>query len=354
MNRSSVQPKRRATLILSALTPLAALLAAGAAPAQAQAQAVLGSTPLPQAVPPGIRIVVADDANHVQVLLRLSGEDKNLAAKVDYANFSSGPLRLEAIRAGAAQVGAVGDVPPILAHFSGANVVIVGAVVSAGDGSLITTSPASGIKGLADLKGKRIAVNEGTAQQAILLRNLASVGLTAQDVRIVKLGVAEFADALRSGQIDAAVLKQPDRGRYLTTAERDGARSLPNAAGANTGLEYLYASRTALNDPAQAAAIRDYVVHWYRATLWRNDNQDKWLQGYLIADQRLKPDDARKVLDSQGAGSVPGLAGLVAGQQKTIDLLQAAGAFAGKKLDARDEFDLRYADLNAESPTGAK
>ncbi|WP_233233931.1 ABC transporter substrate-binding protein [Bordetella sp. LUAb4] len=340
-------PKRRAAFILSTLLTLCAT------PVLAQ-QAATSSAPLAQAVPPGTKIVIADDANHVQVLLRLSGEDKKLASTVSYANFSSGPLRLEAIRAGAAQVGAVGDVPPILAHFSNANVVIVGAVVSAGDGSVIATSGKSGINTLADLKGKRIAVNEGTAQQAILLRNLAAAGLQPQDVHIVKLGIAEFADALRAGQIDAAVLKQPDRGRYLASAERDGARVIANAPGANTGLEYLYASRSALSDPAQAAAIRDFVVHWYRATLWRNSNQEAWLQGYLIGDQRLKPDDARKVLDSQGAGSIPGLATLVAGQQKTIDLLQAAGAFAGKKLDARDEFDLRYADLGPESPVGAR
>jgi len=346
MDIPNTLPKRRAALILSMLFTLCATSVLAQ-------QAATGSAPLAQSVPPGTKIVIADDANHVQVLLRLSGEDKKLAAAVTYANFSSGPLRLEAIRAGAAQVGAVGDVPPILAHFSNANVVIVGAVVSAGDGSVIATSGKSGIKTLAGLKGKRIAVNEGTAQQAILLRNLAAAGLLPQDVHIVKLGIAEFADALRAGQIDAAVLKQPDRGRYLASAERDGARAIANAPGANTGLEYLYASRGALNDPAQAAAIRDFVVHWYRATLWRNNNQEAWLQGYLIADQRLKPDDARKVLDSQGAGSIPGLATLIAGQQKTIDLLQAAGAFAGKKLDARDEFDLRYADLIPESPVAA-
>lgn len=346
---SSRLHRRRAALALSCA--LSCLLAFAAMPAGAQSGPAASA--LPQAVPPGTRIVVADDANHAQVLLRLSGENTKLAAKVDYANFSSGPLRLEAIRAGAAQVGAVGDVPPILAHFSNANVVIVAAVVSAGDGPVIATSPASGIKDLADLKGKRIGVNEGTAQQAILLRNLASVGLTARDVHIVKLGVAEFADALRAGQIDAAVLKQPDRGRYLASAQREGARAIPNAPGANTGLEYLYASRAALDDPAQAAAIRDFVIHWYRATLWRNSHQAAWLQGYLIADQRLKPDDARKVLDSLGDGSIPGLGGLIAGQQKTIDLLQAAGALAGKRLDARDEFDLRYADLRPDSPTGA-
>jgi hypothetical protein len=34
-----------------------------------------------------------------------------------------------------------------------------------------------------------------------------------------------------------------------------------------------------------------------------------------------------------------------------VDLLQSAGAFKGKPLKAEEEFDLRFADLNAASPT---
>ena len=60
---------------------------------------------LPRDVPPGTSLVIADDANYVASLLKLSGEQEKLAADVTYANFSSGPLRLEAIRAGAAQYG---------------------------------------------------------------------------------------------------------------------------------------------------------------------------------------------------------------------------------------------------------
>ena len=172
--------------------------------------------PLPRDVPPGTSLVIADDANYVASLLKLSGEQEKLAADVTYANFSSGPLRLEAIRAGAAQVGAVGDVPPILAHYSDAGVVVVGAVVTAGPGNLVTTAPGSGIETLEDLKGKRVGINVGTAQQATVLRNLESVGLGIADIEPVNLGLSEFADALRGGQIDAAVLKQPDRARSVS------------------------------------------------------------------------------------------------------------------------------------------
>lgn len=305
---------------------------------------------LPEAVPPGVKIVLADDANQVANMMRLSGEQGKLAAEVTYANFSSGPLRLEAIRAGAAQVGAVGDVPPILAHFSGANVVIVGAVITSGPGSLLTTAPGSKISTLADLKGKRIGINVGTAQQAIALRNLRAAKLSIGDVQPINLGLAEFADALRAGQIDVAVLKQPDRARYLATVQGAGATEIDSAPGTENNIKYLYASRTALDDPAQAAAIRDLVIHWYRAHLWKNTNQKAWINEHLVKDQRLKPDDARIATESEGdATYLPGLVKLVAVQQDTIDLLQGAGQFKGKVLKAEDEFDLRFKDVSDKS-----
>lgn len=304
-------------------------------------------------VPDGVKLVLADDANNVASLLKLSGEQARLAADVSFANFSSGPLRLEAIRAGAAQVGAVGDVPPILAQFSDANVVIVGAVITSGASTIFATAPGSGITQLSDLKGKRIGINVGTSQQATVLRNLRASGLTLADVQPVNLGLAEFADALRADQIDAAVLKQPDRARYLKSVAGTSAKEIPDAPGASTNLKYLYASKTALADPAQAAAIRDLVIHWYRAHLWKNTNKDVWISEYLIKDQRLNEADAKVVSDSDGAYSrVPGLnADLLATQQDTIDLLQSAGQFKGKPLAAEAEFDLRFADLNEKSPS---
>lgn len=329
--------------LIHALT-LAALTAVTLSSAQAQDAA------LPTEIPEGTRIVIADDANYVASLLRLSGEHEHLTADVDYANFTSGPLRLEAIRAGAAQVGAVGDVPPILAQYSNADVVIVGAVVTSGSGNIFATSPGSGIESLEDLEGKRIGINAGTAQQATVLRNLEAVGLTAEDIEPINLGLSEFADALRANQIDAAVLKQPDRARYLASVDGQGAREIDNAPGANTNLKYLYASKEALDDPAQAAAIREFVIHWYRAHLWKNDNEEIWVSGYLVRDQRLNEEDAHIAWVSEGDDTtIPGLENLVETQQQTVDILQGAGQFEGRTLDAREQFDLRFASLTADS-----
>jgi sulfonate transport system substrate-binding protein len=316
------------------------------------ATSVLADDPaLPASVPSGTKIVLADDANNAASLLKLSGEYDKLAADVSFANFTSGPLRLEAIRAGAAQVGAVGDVPPILAHFSGAEVVIVGVVVTEGPTTIIATAPESGIKELKDLRGKKIGINPGTAQQAIVFRNLRASGLTPDDIQPINLGLAEFADALRAGQIDAAVLKQPDRARYLKSVAGTEAREVNDAEGGNKNLKILYAAKSALADPAQAAAIRDLVVHWYRAHLWKNDNLETWKQDYLIKDQRLSAEDAQAVIESEGGKSyIPDWKSeIIPRQQDTISLLQAAGNFKGKELKAEDEFDHRFDGLNNRS-----
>lgn len=311
---------------------------------------------LPTNVPKGVKIVLADDANNAASLLKLSGEYDKLAADVSFANFTSGPLRLEAIRAGAAQVGAVGDVPPILAHFSGAEVVTVGVVVTEGPSTIIATAPDSGIKELKDLKGKKVGINPGTAQQAIVFRNLKASGLKPDDIQPINLGLAEFADALRVGQIDAAVLKQPDRARYLKSVAGTGAREINDAAGGNKNLKILYAAKSALADPAQAAAIRDLVVHWYRAHLWKNDNAETWSKEYLVKDQRLSADDAQAVIAAEsGKSYVPDWKGeIIPRQQDTINLLQAAGNFKGKELKAEDEFDNRFDGLNDKSKSAAE
>ena len=311
---------------------------------------------LPTKVPSGTKIVLADDANNAASLLKLSGEYDKLAADVSFANFTSGPLRLEAIRAGAAQVGAVGDVPPILAHFSGAEVVIVGVVVTEGPSTIIATSPESGINELKDLKGKKVGINPGTAQQAIVFRNLRASGLKPEDIQPVNLGLAEFADALRAGQIDAAVLKQPDRARYLKSVAGTGAREIEDADGGNKNLKILYAAKSALADPAQAAAIRDLVVHWYRAHLWKNSNAETWARDYLVKDQRLSAEDAQAVIHAEsGESYIPDWKSeIIPRQQDTIDLLKAAGTFQGKELKAEDEFDHRFDGLNDKSKSAAE
>lgn len=71
----------------------------------------------------------------------------------------------------------------------------------------VVASAKSGIKTLADLRGKRVAVGAQNSGVEVNARNLLNgFGITYQDLTADYLGYAEAADALKAGKIDAAFL----------------------------------------------------------------------------------------------------------------------------------------------------
>ncbi|MCK9535150.1 MAG: TAXI family TRAP transporter solute-binding subunit [Pseudomonas sp.] len=71
----------------------------------------------------------------------------------------------------------------------------------------VVTSKSSGIKTLADLRGKRIAVGAQNSGVEVNARNiLDGHGITYNDIKVDYLGYAEAADALKGGKLDAAFL----------------------------------------------------------------------------------------------------------------------------------------------------
>lgn len=71
----------------------------------------------------------------------------------------------------------------------------------------VVASAKSGIKTLADLRGKRVAVGAQNSGVEVNARNLINgFGMSYKDLKADYLGYAEAADALKSGKIDAAFL----------------------------------------------------------------------------------------------------------------------------------------------------
>lgn len=81
-------------------------------------------------------------------------------------------------------------------------------------GDLIVVRP--GINNANDLKGKTIAVAEGTASNTFLITYLESSGLQMSDITLVKVtdGI-EAAKFFKNGQVDAACVWTPDDGDCL-------------------------------------------------------------------------------------------------------------------------------------------
>lgn len=104
---------------------------------------------------------------------------------------------------------------------------------SRGSESYLAATKTSGIKTLADLKGKRVAVYRGTADQLAFDRALQSVGLSERNLQVINLDWNAGRAALAAGRVDAVwggvsllalsgdkiavVVKSGDSGRQNTT-----------------------------------------------------------------------------------------------------------------------------------------
>ena len=77
---------------------------------------------------------------------------------------------------------------------------------STGDDQIIA---APGIKSVADLKGKRVAAEEGTVDHYLLLLGLKKAGLSAKDITFVPLETGAAAAAFVAGKVDAVGVFAP-------------------------------------------------------------------------------------------------------------------------------------------------
>jgi NitT/TauT family transport system substrate-binding protein len=68
---------------------------------------------------------------------------------------------------------------------------------------------APGIKSVADLKGKRVAAEEGTVDHYLLLLGLKKAGLSANDITFVPLETGSAAAAFVAGKVDAVGVFAP-------------------------------------------------------------------------------------------------------------------------------------------------
>src|SRR4051794_12435176 len=150
-----------------------------------------------------------------QELAAITGVFKNAPYKVKFARFTFGPPLVQAAASGDIDLGSVGDVPPITgaAKEYGFNIVGVSHYL---DPKLavedIIVPKGSKITSLAQLKGKRIAVPQGSSAHGLTLLALKSVGLTPDDVHIDFLDPAAGATAFASGKVDAWTIWNPQAG----------------------------------------------------------------------------------------------------------------------------------------------
>lgn len=205
------------------------------------------------------------------VILKARGTlEKRLAAlgaKVEWTEFPAGPQLLEALNAGAVDVGTVGETPPIFALAGGVDFVYVGHEPPAPKSEAIVVGAGSPFSRVAELRGKRIALNRGSNVHYLLARALAEAKLGFADIETVYLAPADARAAFTQGSIDAWAIWDP----YLSAIQvQTGARVLRDGTGLVDNTQfYLAARRFAQARPQWLHALFDELA-----------SIDAWAQGH--------------------------------------------------------------------------
>jgi sulfonate transport system substrate-binding protein len=142
---------------------------------------------------------------------------------VSWTEFPAGPQLLEGLNVGSIDFGHAGETPPVFAQAAGAPLLYVASEGHGAQSEAIVVAKDSPITRLADLKGKRVALQKGANVHFFLVRALEANGLQYTDIEPVFLPPADARVAFESGSVDAWAIWDP----YFAAAELGaGARTL--------------------------------------------------------------------------------------------------------------------------------
>jgi len=209
-------------------------------------------------------LVLARKRQVIEKRLRQSGIEN-----VKWVEFPFGPPMLEALGAGAIDLGAVGDTPPIFAQAGQSRIVYAAATPSAQHAVLVPK--ASAISAVAGLGGKRIAVGKGSSAHALLIRVLSLHGLGLKDIEPAYLAPADATAAFNGGNVDAWVVWDP---YYAIAQQHYGARVLADTSDPRLASSsfYMAGREFAERHPAVLAAVLDELAG---VTRWAGDHRDE-------------------------------------------------------------------------------
>jgi sulfonate transport system substrate-binding protein len=186
---------------------------------------------------------------------------------IKWIEFTSGPPLLEAMSTGNVDLGSVGDTPPIFAQAANANIVYVaGSSITNGQGILVPEN--SGIRTIADLKGKRVGFTKGSSAHNVVIATLEKAGLAWGDITPVYLTPPDAVPAFANGSVDAWAVWDP----YFAIGEkRQNGRILVNAREVAKTNSFYLANRDFAT--AYGRETRDIIDGLAEAARWAENNR---------------------------------------------------------------------------------
>lgn len=250
-------------------------------------------------------------------VLKARGDlEKRLAPQgiaLQWIEFPAGPQLLEGLNVGAIDFGTVGEAPPIFAQAAGAPIVYVANQPPAPSAEAIVVPKGSPLKSVADLKGRKVALNKGSNVHYLLVKALEKAGVKYADVNVVFLPPADARAAFEKGAVDAWVIWDP----FLAAAELQiGARVLADGSGLVANHQFYLASRDYADRKPQI--VQAIVEELAKLDAWAAKNAKEVAQ--LLAPQiGLALDITERSANRFAYGIQPITPQVAAEQQKIAD-----------------------------------
>jgi sulfonate transport system substrate-binding protein len=231
-----------------------------------------------------ITLRIGDQKGGNRSLLEAAGLTKDLPYKIQWSEFPAAAPILEAINAGALDVGHTGDLAFLTVFANGSPIKAIGGVRANADTQAILVRNDSPIKTAADLKGKRLAGTRGGWGQFLIDATLEKAGYKISDATFAPLGPVDAKIALVAGSIDGWAVWEP----YVSYAVlKDNARVVADGAGLTPTLTFIIASDQAI--ATKREAIADFLRRLDKARNWSREHIEDYAKN--TAELTKLPED---------------------------------------------------------------
>ena len=236
-----------------------------------------------------------------------------LGYKVVWTEFPSGPPLLEALNVGSIDFGITGETPPIFAQAAGAPLVYLAYDPPAPQGEAVLVPKDSPLKSVAELKGKKVALNKGSNVHYLLVRALENAGLKYSDITPVFLSPSDALAAFSRGAVDAWVIWDP----YEAAAQAStDARILADGTGLVANYQFYFSSKNFLEHDGKAVDVVLEALN--EADDWASKNIDA-VAAQLSPSVGLPPAVLALSLKRESYGIKPISNDVIASQQHIAD-----------------------------------
>lgn len=278
---------------------------------------------------------VGNQKGGVRSLLEASGQTKDLPFRIEWSEFPAAAPLLEALNAGALDIGSQGDLAFLGVYANGAPIRAVGATRAEARSQAILVRGDGPIRSLSDLRGRKVAANRGGWGQFLVRAALKDAGIDHTEVQQAALGPVDAALAFRSGSVDAWAIWEP----YVAIEVQNfGARVLRDGTGLTPTVSLTSVHVDTLKN--KRPLLQEFLLRQQRGWDWARDNIPAFARS-TSALTRIPEPLLRQAYENQATRAVPVDAALVAELQKAGDQAVEFGVLS-RAIAVADAFDTSF------------